>query len=105
MAGKKAPSDGRGSAKSTPVKQKQMKNKKARCVIGAVFARGTRNAAACDGEQGGGEDEKDAVKAEDMDEDDADGDEDYDTLDRAEATTEEVQSARRERLGSVDADE
>ena len=80
MAGKKASSDGRGSAKSTPVKQKQMKNKKACDVSSAPCSpagRGTpRRAMASKAVE---KMKKMAVKAEDMDEDDAfDGDEDYD---------------------------
>ena len=80
MAGKKASSDSRGSAKSTPVKQKQMKNKKACDVSSAPCSpagRGTpRRAMASKAVE---KMKKMAVKAEDMDEDDAfDGDEDYD---------------------------
>ena len=89
MAGKKASSDGRGSAKSTPVKQKQMKNKKACDVSSAPCSpagRGTpRRAMASKAVE---KMKKMAVKAEDMDEDDAfDGDEDYDQAPTARGRT------------------
>jgi hypothetical protein len=89
MAGKKASSGGRGSAKSTPVKQKQMKNKKACDVSSAPCSpagRGTPRRAMAN--KAVERMKEMAVKTEDMDEDDAfDGDEDYDQAPTARGRT------------------